>query len=107
MVPPAGLSWTDQITCVSEVPVTCAKNHECSPGWIVTDAGSTCTVMLLAGDTVTVAVPGLVGSATLVATTWKVPAACGAVERPLASTEPPAAPSANDTEPDGSVEPES
>src|SRR6266446_3100437 len=46
--------------------------------------------------TVTVAVADRVGSAWLVARTWKTPNPGGAVYRPVPSTEPPAAPSRTD-----------
>jgi hypothetical protein len=45
---------------------------------------------------VTVALSDLEGSATLVATTWNVPGAAGAMYLPLESTVPPAEPSRND-----------
>src|SRR5437016_1195213 len=56
--------------------------------------------------TVTVAVAVRDGSAWLAATTWNVPDACGAVYRPLESTNPPAAPSKTDHTTPLSLEPE-
>src|SRR5205823_5780260 len=56
--------------------------------------------------TVTVAIALREGSAWLAATTLNVPAACGAVYRPVVSIEPPAGPSATDHATAASVEPE-
>src|SRR5689334_6853457 len=50
----------------------------------------------LGATTETVAEPDLLGSAALVATTWKVPAVPGAVYLPVASTVPPLLPSCTD-----------
>jgi hypothetical protein len=60
------------------------------------EAGATDTVTFGAAVTVTVARPLFEASATLVATTWKVPGLPGAVYRPEPSTFPPDAPSWTD-----------
>src|SRR5690349_9865145 len=87
MVPPEDPSWMDQLTafdCPLPSPVAEAE------------AGATDTVTFGAAVTVTVAWPLFELSATLVATTWKVPGDPGAVYRPEPSTLPPDAPSWTD-----------
>ncbi len=77
---PPPLSWTDQVTAVDwpeVVPVTVAVKVSVPRISVEAVRGETVTAMF--GLTVTVAVSFLVGSATLVATTWKVPAVPGAV----------------------------
>ena len=78
-VPPAD-SCTDQVTAVDwppVVPVTVALKTTVPPAFVVAVAGAMETAML--GITVTVALACFELSATLVATTWKVPGVPGAV----------------------------
>ncbi len=80
MPPPA--SWTDQVTAVDwpeVVPVTVAVKATVPPTRMVTGSGEMETVTTGFAVTTTVPVAFLVGSATLVATTWKVPLTLGAV----------------------------
>ena len=90
---PAG---TDQVAAVdwpAVVPVTVARKVTVPPVRMEAVAGVTLTAMTGAAVTVTVADPLLVASAALVATTWQVAPAFGAVYRPAAETEPQLAPS--------------
>ena len=78
MPPPA--SCTDQVTPVDwpdTVPVTIAENASEPPVVVAAIIGVTATAM--SGTTVTVAASLLVGTARLVATTWKAPGVAGAV----------------------------
>ena len=61
------------------VPVTVAVKARVAPGLVLAEPGETETEMDGRGLTLTVARPLFVVSATLVATTWNVPAAPGAV----------------------------
>ena len=82
MLPPAAPSCTDQVTapdCPLTVPVTVAVKDMVPPGLTEALAGDTETLITGGAVTVTVATADRVGSATLVATTWKVPAVPGAV----------------------------
>src|SRR6266851_3745660 len=79
---------TLQRTSVSLVPMTVAESCTASQAKAFTGETALMTTLL---TTDTVAVSRLVGSATLVAMTWKVPAIPGAVEEPEASTVPPPA----------------
>ena len=75
-------SWTDQVTavdCPLEVPLTVAVKATAPSVTVATVAGATDTEMLGVWVTVTVAWALFEGSAALVATTWKVPGAPGAV----------------------------
>jgi hypothetical protein len=82
MVPPP-LSRTDQLTALDwppDVPDTVAAKRTVAPVVVLTVAGLTETeIPGAAPETVTVASPDRVRSATLVATTWKVPGVAGAV----------------------------
>jgi hypothetical protein len=98
-VPPADPSWTDQLTALDwpePSPVTEAEKLTIPPVCVEADPGAMETVMFGAGVTVTAAVALLDGSATLVATTWNVPAVPGAVYLPEPSMLPPLAPSSTD-----------
>jgi hypothetical protein len=64
---------------VELVPVTVAEKVAVPPGLTDTLAGDTDTVMAGGAVTVTTALPEREESATLVASTWKVPALLGAV----------------------------
>src|SRR6201989_767925 len=90
---PPPLSRMDQVTAVDWpglVPVTVAENERAPLTVVDAEAGETVTEMFAGGaETVTVACPDFDGSATLVATMWKVPVFAGAVEWPAASTVPP------------------
>ena len=80
MVPPPP-SWTDQVTPVgwpAVVPVTVALNVREPPVVVEALDGTMLTAMTWASPTTTVAASVRVGSATLVAITWKVPVAPGA-----------------------------
>src|SRR5262249_18366187 len=96
MVPPAAPSSTDHVTLVSNAPATCAvkRNIEFEGAAMLT--GVIVTVTVGCGGLVTVttapALPG--GAGLVVATPWYVPAIAGAVYEPVASTDPPACPSA-------------
>jgi hypothetical protein len=59
------------------VPVTVAVNRAVVPAPMLADVGVTLTA--IGGITVTVALADFEVSATLVATTWNVPAAAGAL----------------------------
>jgi hypothetical protein len=62
------------------VPLTVAEKESVPFVLVEAEAGETVTVMVGGGaETVTVACPDFDGSATLVATTWNVPALAGAV----------------------------
>ncbi len=90
-VPPPA-SCTDQVTavdCNAVVPVTVAVNVSAPPGATDAGLGEIETAITGVGVTVTVAVPVFEVSATLVATTWYVPATAGAVYTPVALTVPP------------------
>src|SRR4051812_22601857 len=93
MVPAAAPSCSDQVTAVFVSPVTDAENVCAAPGAMVATLGEIVTV---GPATATVALPDLELSATLVATTWKVPGVPGAVYVPLELTVPPAGPSCTD-----------
>src|SRR5215813_5949975 len=92
---PPPVSCTDQVTAVDwpeTVPETVALKVTLPPGVVLATVGEMATEITGGGGgavTVTVAVALLDGSATLVATTWNVPAVPGAVYLPLASTVPP------------------
>jgi hypothetical protein len=77
------------------VPLTVAVKLAVPPGESETLGGATLTEMAGA-ETETVAVADLLESAALVARTWKVPPADGAVYRPPESTVPPELPSTTD-----------
>jgi hypothetical protein len=82
MLPPAAPSCTDQVTAVDwplTVPVTVAVKDIVPPGLTEALPGETETAITAEAVTVTVAVAEREGSATLVATTWNVPAPAGAV----------------------------
>ena len=82
MLPPAAPSCTDQVTAVDWpplVPETVAEKLMVPPVVTLALAGVTLTEIWAAAVTVTVAVAVFDGSATLVATTWNVPAEPGAV----------------------------
>src|SRR5262249_10599360 len=96
MVPPAGPSWNDQLTAAvwpAPAPVTEAVKLRFPPACVEAEPGEMETTMFGAAVMVTAAVALFEASATLVATTWKVPAPPGAVYLPEPSTLPPAAPS--------------
>jgi hypothetical protein len=99
-VPPAAPSWTYQVTAWFAVFATVAVNEADPP--VVSEVVDGFTVTAMAGEggggvvTEMVAVELAVVSATLVATTWNVPVASGAVYAPALVTLPPAAPSRTD-----------
>ena len=79
MVPPPA-SATDQVTAVLVVPVTVAEKLAVSQAKALVEPGVTVTATTGGGPvTVTVARAVRLGSAWLVATTWQVAAAAGAV----------------------------
>jgi hypothetical protein len=85
-------SCTDQVTRVDWpelVPVTVAVKLTVPPVVVEALGGAMLTEIAAGWVTVTVAVALLVVSATLVATTWKVPADAGAVYCPEPFTLPP------------------
>jgi hypothetical protein len=90
MVPPALPSCTDQTTAEFAAPLTEAVKVWAVPGAMVATPGEIDTAADGAA-TATVATSDFVGSATLVATTWKVPAVPGAVYAPVEFTVPPPA----------------
>ncbi len=65
--------------CPAERPVTVTVKLTVPPTRVVAGSGDTETVTTGVAATWTTAVAFRVGSATLVATTWKVPVAAGAV----------------------------
>ena len=99
-MPPAAPSWTYQVTAWFAVFATVAVNEADSP--VVSEVVDGFTVTAMAGEggggavTEIVAVELAVVSATLVATTWYVPATAGEVYTPALVTLPPAAPSRTD-----------
>ena len=82
-----------QATRLSIAPITVALSRIERPGCTAVLPGMIETETPGGPVTVTTAVSALPGSATLVATTWKVPDATGAVYVPAGSIEPPAGPS--------------
>ena len=72
-------SWTRQVTAVLEALVTVAEKVAVPPAATVLVVGLIATDTAGGALTVTVAVALLVPSCTLVATTWQVAAAAGAV----------------------------
>ena len=86
IAPGTGPPLIDHVTAVFTVPVTEAEKVWLVPNPSEMDVGL--CVMATAG-TVTVALAVLLESALLVATTWKVPAAFGAVYLPVLSMVPP------------------
>ncbi len=82
MLPPGPPSCTDQVTaedCPEASPVTVAVKLTVPPTLMVAGFGDTETVTTGVAFTCTTAAAFRVGSATLVATTWKVPLDAGAV----------------------------
>jgi hypothetical protein len=90
-IDPPVASNTDQVTARFEVPVTVAANGCVRPTPRVDVRGVIATVIVGAAVTVTVAVSDAAGVATVVTTTWKVPAVAGAVYLPVVSIAPPVA----------------
>src|SRR4051812_18043154 len=94
MVPAAVPSVRVQVTARLSVAATVAVNCRLPSAVMVLVAGVKLTVThCVLADTSMVAVADFVLSALLVATMWYLPATMGAVYFPLASIEPPVAPS--------------
>jgi hypothetical protein len=77
--PQPEVSRTDQVTAVSEVPVTVAPKVSDPPVETEAVRGAMVTATTGAGVTVTTAIPWLAVSAALLARTWNVPVDGGAV----------------------------
>ena len=89
MVPaPADTDQVAAVDCPAVVPVTVAVKVAVPPVRMEAVPGVTLTAMTGAAVTVTVAEPLLVASAALVATTWQVAPAFGAVYVPVAEIDP-------------------
>ncbi len=86
-IDPPPISCTDQATTVSAVPETEAWNLSEAP--LCSAAFDGVRAMPIGKETETAAEPDFVGSAWLVATTWYVPVAVGAVYVPSAAIDPP------------------